>query len=449
MLFGSSNQPNSSNGKESWSSWLDRTERESWQMELLLSGFVIILLVQAKAPLDRWLEVLNNNGGINDLAEVLSLGANVLLPGAWFVLFSSLVFGVILRALWISAIGLRSVSGDIDLDSLKFSPKFDAFLRRRVPGFDDYIARLENICSIVFGLTFLAVFALVGASILIIIILLLLNSLRYFLEAIYEDRADSLGVFMVIFFTIFTVLSTVLAVYIVDFFSGSKLKQLNGFSKVYYPVYRVLGWLTLARIYRPIYYNFIDNRVGKYGLLAVIPYGILLISISQFNNSSFTNLLPRQENYAYGGVNSYMDTHEGVSMSKILIGSKFVENDQIDLYIPLGGRHYKIIEEACNEQSQSYDKLRFVSLTDGDRQKRYDEFITCLTCTYSAFVDTTEVPLPVGILVQNPVNGESQILTSINVDAFGKGGHVLRIIAHLDTEKKSREFAVNIPFFKR
>ena len=86
MLFGSSNPPPPNNEKESWSSWLDRAERESWQMELLLSGFVILLLAQAKEPLDRWLEVLFNYAGTNNVAESFAFGANVFLPSAWLVL---------------------------------------------------------------------------------------------------------------------------------------------------------------------------------------------------------------------------------------------------------------------------------------------------------------------------------------------------------------------------
>jgi len=47
---------------------------------------------------------------------------------------------VLLRGFWISAFGY--VSGDIDYDSLKYSPKFTRYLKKRVGSFDKYIATL-------------------------------------------------------------------------------------------------------------------------------------------------------------------------------------------------------------------------------------------------------------------------------------------------------------------
>ncbi len=449
MLFGTSNPPPSSSERESWSSWLDRAERETWQMELLLTGFVIILLAQAKTPMDKWLELLYNNGGTNNFAEAIAFGANLLLPNAWLVLFSSLIFGVVLRALWISAIGLRSVGGKIDFDQLDLAPKFQEFLNRRVPTFDEYIARLENICSIIFGLTFLCVFAIIGGSILILVTMFILQLFFYTLEIFIEDRSEAVG--LVTFFLLFiaTIFGGIISIYAIDFLSGSKLKQHKGFSRFYYPIYRVMGWLTLARIYRPLYYNFVDNKTGRYGILAIIPYGLILLTVAQFDNSGFSDYLPGSANYAFGHVNHYSDTHDGVSMSNVMIDSKIVKGDHMQLYIPLGGRNYKILERACEEEAKSYDKLNFVSLTDNKRFKRYTDFIKCVSCTYSCFIDSTEVGLPVGILVQNSTNEESQILTVLDVSDVGPGAHVLRVVAHLGTARRSRDLATTIPFFKQ
>ena len=449
MLFGSSNPPPPNNEKESWSSWLDRAERESWQMELLLSGFVILLLAQAKEPLDRWLEVLFNYAGTNNVAESFAFGANVFLPSAWLVLFSSLILGVILRALWISAIGLRSVSGDIDLSQLKLAPRFKKFLESRVPPFDTYIARLENICSIVFGLTFLTVFALVGAALLVLFFMIIMNMVAFILQLFYDDVGDAYG--FIVGAAIFLALTffTILFVYIVDFLSGSLLKQSKRFSKYYYPIYRVLGWLTLARIYRPIYYNFVDNKVGRYGILAIIPYGIVLLTVFQFNNSSFSDLLPARGNYAYGHVNFYKDTHDGVAMSSPMINSKTVSGSQMQIHLPLGGKYYRILDKVCAEETKSFDNLIYVSPKDNERFNRYTNFLSCVTNAYACLVDSTKVNLAVGILVENAVNGESQLLTTIDIDSLAPGPHVLRVLPNWPDNNRPQNYAVTIPFIKQ
>jgi len=449
MLFGSSN-PSSTPGseKETWSSWLDRAQRETWQMELLLTGFVILLLAQAKEPLYKWLEILSNNAGTNNAGEALSTAANILLPSAWLVLFSSLIFGVILRALWISAIGLRSVSGDIDLDQLELAPTFDKFLRRRVPAFDDYISRLENVCSIIFGLTFMTVFAIIGASVLFFVFMMIVQGTVFSIELFYGKDEEHLGIFLIVIFIVFTIFLFVLGVYIIDFFSGSKLKQSERFSKVYYPIYRVLGWLTLARIYRPLYYNFVDNRIGRYGLLAIIPYGIILLTIFQFNNSSMTPSLPASENFAFGHRNFYSDSHDGGSMSLPMIESKVVKDNLLDIFLPLGGKYYKILDKVCTDEAESYDKLVVISANDNVRFTRYSDFISCVTCAFKITIDTTQINLPNGILSQNPVNGESQLFTQIDVSHLTPGSHLLRLEAGWDVEKPLR-YVVTIPFFKQ
>ncbi|MFK8058138.1 MAG: hypothetical protein AB8F78_18575 [Saprospiraceae bacterium] len=417
-------------------------------MELLLSGFVILLLAQAKDPLFRWLEVIDANAGVDDLGEAIAIGANLLLPSAWLVLFSSLIFGVGLRALWISAIGLRSVSGEIELETLNLAPRFEKFLSRRVPAFDTYIARLENICSIVFGLTFLTVFALVGASVLALIFLLVLHTASSFLGLFYENSDDSKGAFLIIVFSFIAIFSSVVLVYVIDFFSGSKLKQNESFAKVYYPVYRFLGWLTLARIYRPLYYNFVDNKIGRYGILAIIPYGIVLLTLFQFNNSSFTSLLPGEGNYAFGSANFYADTHDGMSMSNPMISSNNIKGDHMELYFPMGSKYYRALEEACEKESESYEKLVYISTSDTKRFKRYTDFVDCINCAYTCIIDDTEINMPRGIIIQNPVNGESQFMTTINIGFLAPGGHVIRIEPNWETDRPWG-YSETIPFIKR
>ena len=74
-----------------------------------------------------------------------------------FFILINLVLHVLLRGIWISTLGLRYVSGEIDFDKLRLAPRFDRFLRRRIVSFDQYILRLENLCSVIFAFTFLIV----------------------------------------------------------------------------------------------------------------------------------------------------------------------------------------------------------------------------------------------------------------------------------------------------
>ncbi len=77
---------------------------------------------------------------------------------AYVVLLICLIIHVLLRGVWIAAIGLRYVSGDIDYAKLRYQPRFTDWLAHHIGSFDDYIERLERYCSILFSVAFLIIF---------------------------------------------------------------------------------------------------------------------------------------------------------------------------------------------------------------------------------------------------------------------------------------------------
>ena len=88
-----------------------------------------------------------------------------------------MILHVFLRGLWISTIGIRYVSGEINFETLNFGLKFDRFLKKRIVSFVTYIEKLEQLCSIVFGFTFLIIFVLISMGLFVIGLLFLAYSI--------------------------------------------------------------------------------------------------------------------------------------------------------------------------------------------------------------------------------------------------------------------------------
>ena len=141
--------------------WLDILQQESWQLELIISGFAIFGLFAIKEPIQ--INVLEAEIQRNIYASFLWQG----LMMSWLIITFNLVIHVVLRGLWIGAIGLRYVSADIDYEKLNYSKKFTRHLQKRIGSFDNYVATLEKYCSIVFAVTFLLVFYLMGLLLII------------------------------------------------------------------------------------------------------------------------------------------------------------------------------------------------------------------------------------------------------------------------------------------
>ena len=96
------------------SSWLDRVRTNSWESEILIVGFVLIILLQT---ID-YFEVLQNNqlylnsfwGGIPSIVNSILVPIIIyVLYVSNYVLVISLSIYLIMRGFWVAVIGLSSV----------------------------------------------------------------------------------------------------------------------------------------------------------------------------------------------------------------------------------------------------------------------------------------------------------------------------------------------------
>jgi hypothetical protein len=128
--------------------WLDSLQQESWQLELLISGFSTFLLIQGLGwfeGLSYDLALLEQQSGRFGFLDILYYFGKI----GWMSLIVSLLFRVVMRGLWIAAVGLRSVSGEIDYTAFRFRPRYVQRLQNGIGSFDDYINRLERYCSVI------------------------------------------------------------------------------------------------------------------------------------------------------------------------------------------------------------------------------------------------------------------------------------------------------------
>jgi hypothetical protein len=311
---------------------LQKLQEESWQLELLISGFAIFGLFTAFPYLSLEVKAAQNDGKIYSWI-VLSV---VLVSCA--ILIFNLLLHVVLRGLWIGALGLRYVSGDIDYDELNYSPKFTKYLKKRVGSFDRYIARLENYCSIIFAISFLLIFYVLAFTFTIISIVLVV---KLFLDndSINETVGLWIGVPLILFI-VFGMFFT-----FIDFVTQGWLKKKKWISKLYFPIYWVFSKITLAFLYRPLVYNFLDNKFGRRISFALVPiYILILVGTSlSYNTSNYFNkdLYSSSiitDNKHYEDELEDDDFIEEVAISSKVVTKKFLKifmvfDDDIDDYI--------------------------------------------------------------------------------------------------------------------
>ncbi len=254
--------------------WLDQLQQESWQLELLISGFAIFGLFELKSYLGETMELTYANFHIDFSLQVsyIMLVVSYLVTQIFIV---NLLIHILVRGLWIGAIGLRYVSGDIDYKALKYNEKFIRYYKRKVGTFDNYIIKLEKLASIIFSFTFLLFFVFI--SIFFFFLVTVLISV-IFKKLGLESNDTVINIFNIFWLIIFGLVAF-------DFTTLGLLKRIKQrhFSSFYLGLYKIVGAITLSFLWRPILLNFLDQKFTKRLLIAIVPYVFLITII--FPNS--------------------------------------------------------------------------------------------------------------------------------------------------------------------
>lgn len=267
-----SNRKNRSNSKSespSFKEWLEILQQESWQLELLISGLALIGIWSSRGLLlevDYYLQV-NSYGDAENMAKFFVS----ILWFSWAIFLTNLLIHIIVRGMWIGAIGLRYVSGDIDFDELNYSKTFTDYYQKKIVSYDHFIEKLERFSSVIFSFTFLLFFMLLSFFTSLFIVIFVGNIIGYF-----TDNSTSSGMIYGLLFALYGFFGLIV---FVDFLTLGGLKKVKdpGFSKVYLWIYRFFSFISLSFLYRPILLNFIDNSYTRRLFFISIPYALLII----------------------------------------------------------------------------------------------------------------------------------------------------------------------------
>lgn len=303
---------------------LDSLQQQSWELELIISGFAIFGLFTAYEPLR--VEMINAE---NEDA-VYTFIVYLILHIASSILLFNLLLHVILRGLWIGALGLRYVSGDIEFEKLRYSERFTKYLQKRIISFDRYIANLENYCSVLFAISFLLIFYVLALTMIILSFVLVANFVVDN-DRLPEKFASITGSILIIFIVIGMILT------FIDFVTQGWLKRKKWISKIYFPVYWIFSFITLSFLYRPLVYNFLDNRFGKRLILLLVPIYVVILMITslEYEHSNYlkkdlksSDIFANKENYLD------MLIEEDDFPGRMVIPSKVITDPYLNVFIP-------------------------------------------------------------------------------------------------------------------
>ena len=423
---------------------LQKLQEESWQLELLISGFAIFGLFSAYEPV----EIAIKEAQYHDLVYRGLIFMFLKLSIA--ILLLNLLLHVVLRGLWIGALGLRYVSGDIDYDELNYSPKFTNYLRKKIGSFDRYIGTLENYCSVIFAISFLLIFYVLAFAFTIIFLVV---SIKYLLDN--DNIPDWLGKAIGIPVVIFILLGMLLT--FIDFLTQGFLKRKKWISKIYFPIYWLFSFITLSFLYRPLVYNFLDNKFGKRISFALIPIYILLLVITSIEDKQ-SNYFKRTHNSSEYMANkrNYEDMlkKEGEFIKTVAIPSKVIKDSYLKVFVVFSDA----IEDRMFSRNEGlkpekdirglYTDITFnnttINFNKRDSLKR--EYLKTFNNTYKVFIDSTQYESD--FILGESSTEEFGFETYLNIRDITEEKHVLSLKRDMYREKDTIvRNIITIPFW--
>ncbi len=401
---------------------LHKLQEESWQLELLISGFAIFGLFTAIPPITESLKEAENSSQI--YMFVISLVATI----SCYILIFNLLLHVLLRGLWIGALGLRYVSGDIDYDSLKYSQKFTKFLKKKVGSFDKYIGTLENYCSVIFAVSFLLIFYVLAITFTILAITLIATQLIGN-DDLPNWLSQGVGITLILFI-VFGMFFT-----LIDFITLGFLKKKKWLSFIYFPVYWVFGFITLSFLYRPLVYNFLDNKFGKRLSFSLVPFYILIVLATtlEYKVSNFLGTDMTSNEYVANNNNyeDLLDESNGF-IEHVAIQSKVIADNYVKVFVlfseNIEDNIFKFnpkLEPDEDGRGLSLGSGNDFSFKKGKRDSLRRAYLKTFNDMYSVKIDT--IKYDADFIIGKSKKGNLGFETYLSTTGLIEGKHVLKI----------------------
>lgn len=424
---------------------LDKLQQESWQLELLISGFAIFGLISA-------FPYLTYKVYIAQIGEQLYLKTilQIALISCTILIFNLLIH-VILRGLWIGALGLRYVSGDIEFDKLNYQPKFTNYLKRKIVSFDRYVARLENYCSIMFAVSFLLIFYVISIFLAIIACALTANF-------IIQNNNLNETFRLILGITIFVCLGLGMLFVFIDFVTQGFLKKKKWLAKIYFPFYWVFSYLTLTFLYRPLVYNFLDNKFTRKVSLFLVPAYIAILFLVSFKNNN-SNFLDKAKYVSSAYINSinYEDllVEEDDLAKTATLQSKLIEKPYLKVFRVFSEnvensmyRYKPSLLPEKDERGFTTDviKTSVSNFSYRERDSLVKNFLAVFNETHDVFIDS--IYYKSDFLITKNKKNQFGFETYINIKNLKEGKHNMILKRKFTNGKDTlKRIEITIPFW--
>lgn len=413
------------------SEWLDALRKHSWEIEILIIGFVFIGILQLPGVLKTF--TVSLLAGIDEnavLANLIGTIYRISVTGS-YVIAANLIILLILRGYWVGLIGLHSAFPQgVNYKKLSFRENFTNFLKKKIPPFGHNIFRLDNICSGIFAITFFVIFISISIG-AFLIVLSFLTWLFIKSSTVLPSPINSIAGFIIVIITALYNLTGILNV--IDFLGFGILKKIKyeGFSRIYLLFTKILSVITFSYLFRTIYYTLVSNIPAKVLRPAIVLFLVLILSLSWGLEYSEHTYFPQNDNSStINAVNYENQLSEDAVIQEPVIQSDIIDNELIKLFIPYNPEINADLEKTCPGIIKFKRKVSLLYVPFDNIKIEDEDVIYALKCYSNFYVTSIDDSVRVNSKLnyyRHPNKNEPGFLSYIDISNLNKGTHKLTI----------------------
>lgn len=445
-------RPDENDDKDKLRRWVNNLQLESWQLELLITGFSIFLLATSLEEYELFRASMAFNkftlgGNMNPVISVSVLLILNTIPLAMRFFLFSLLAHLLLRGFWIGIVGLSSVSNRIDFDSLRLSGGFKKFIPKNVRTLDELILYLDKIASVIFAYTYLLAFSIISVVLVGAFLLVVLSLTSYF-PVVIESVALA-GTLNAIVFFVWFILALGSIIFFLDTLLFGVFKRSRWFSTLYYPIYRFYSILSLSFVYRSIYYHLITNYKKKHIVFASLALLVLFLINNRLNSWDNYPFFPQMDDESEALIRNehYDDQRTDGFIETASIPSRIVNNGFLELFVRYSPVNNEILQFLCPASKNLNTDITFMEgmkagvEAQGDSTRtineilrslnNFDEMVSmsagCLVKMYDIYIDGAKVENPELFFTTHKNKGEKGFAFMLDLNDLSRGRHLLSI----------------------
>lgn len=434
------------NNEQSEAQWLQTVEQNSWQIEILISGGLLITLYHIPDIINNWMTKVVTDSQLTTSILLIFLMSLIVSKALLIGFGANLLF----RASWLASLGVHyAFPKGIDYNNLEYSEEIKNRLSHKYRP-TAKVLYLERLSSLSYSLAIVFTVFAVGA--MLITLLLYFTVFEPLLPAeIYDSKPFGFSVLAVV---------VVISLGAIDHFLFTKLKNKDSWQGPLMRFSKIVSFLNLSFLFKHEWLVLTSNI--KRWKLYLTGFGFfaaaILLSMNDISWSTlslgFTNPLDHRDFTQVSQPwlslqnSEYAENYEkGQYMSNATIPSEIVKHNYLPLFLPYDQWYDISLHNLFMKDSIIWDVENAEEKVNN--KENYQKIQSVFNQSFGVKIDNVLQDSLKWYIREHPNNAQLGFSTILDIDSIDRGHHFLQISYRVHRTQRIDTFGLRyIPFWK-